>query len=218
MTQSPGPDWDNAFAGRLAPGNAPALLLVDPVRAYVEHSSPLFLDSGAAALACMADLVEQFRARNLPVIWTGVRYEEGGRDGGHFFRKVPALQVFVGHSEWGRFPANLTPAEGEQVFIKQYPSAFFGTGLDQWLDHNGIDTVYIGGFSTSGCVRASALDALQYGFVPITVEDACADRDADLHRQNLRDLGAKYSEIVGTADVADMLATDALPSTLPDAD
>ena len=211
MTQSPGPDWDNAFAGRLAPGNAPALLLVDPVRAYVEQGSPLFLDSGAAALARMVDLVAQFRARNLPVIWTGVRYDEGGRDGGHFFRKVPALHVFVGDTEWGQFPANLAPIEGERVFIKQYPSAFFGTRLDQWLGQNGIDTVYIGGFSTSGCVRASALDALQYGFVPITVADACADRDADLHRQNLRDLGAKYSEIVSARDVADMLATGALP-------
>ncbi len=194
-------DWDTAFAGRLEPGTSPALLLVDPVRAYVQPGSPLHLPSGEAALERMADLAAAFRARSLPVIWTGVRYKEGGADGGHFFRKVPALELFVGETEAGSFPEGLQPAQDEPVFIKQYPSAFFGTQLDSWLKERGVDTLYIGGFSTSGCVRASALDALQYGFIPMTVADACADRDDELHGSNLRDLGAKYSEIVMAAQV-----------------
>ena len=205
-------DWRGAFAGHLKPGSSAALLLVDPVRAYVEEGSPLYLESGAAAEDRMADLLAEFRARGLPVIWTGVRYEEGGKDGGYFFQKVPALEVFVGKTELGGFPDALTPAKGEQVFIKQYPSAFFGTELDAWLKKRGVDTLYIGGFSTSGCVRASALDALQHGFVPITIADACADRDAGLHGQNLRDLGAKYSEIVEASDVPQMLDTGELPA------
>ena len=204
-------DWDNAFAGHLAPGSSPALLLVDPVRAYVDEQFPLYLKSGKAAVAQMAMLAGEFRSRGLPVIWTGVRYQPGGADGGHFFAKVPALHVFVGESEAGTFPDELTPKAGERIVIKQYPSAFFATGLDIWLHEQGIDTLYIGGFSTSGCVRASALDALQYGFVPIVASDACADRDQELHGSNLRDLGAKYAEIVTSNQVPHMLDTGALP-------
>lgn len=205
------PTWDGAFAGQLVPGRSPALLLVDPVKAYVEPGSPLFLDSGKAALDRMGDLLRQFRARELPVIFTGVRYQPGGVDGGHFFKKVPALELFVGESAMGAFPESLAPQAGDKVIIKQYPSAFFGTGLAAWLQQRGIDTLYIGGFSTSGCIRASALDALQHGFIPMTVADACADRNNDLHSQNLRDLGAKYSEIVESAQVPAMLETGALP-------
>ena len=193
--------WHSAFSGHLKPGKSPALLLVDPVAAYVEPQSPLFLDSGQAALERMATLAAKFRERGLPVIWTGVRYEADGSDGGHFFRKVPALEVFVGEGPLGAFPPELAPREGEPVFIKQYPSAFFGTQLDAWLKEHAIDTLYIGGFSTSGCVRASALDTLQYGYIPFVVSDACADRDADLHGQNLRDLEAKYAEIVSAEQV-----------------
>ena len=205
------PDWNGAFAGHLQPGTSPALLLVDPVRAYVDAGSPLHLDSGAAAVAQMARLVAEFRARALPVIWTGVRYQPGGADGGYFFKKVPALELFVGETQAGAFPDALLPEAGEPVFFKQYPSAFFGTQLDRWLRERSIDTLYIGGFSTSGCVRASTLDALQHGFIPITVSDACADRDAELHGSNLRDLGAKYAEIVVTDAVPAMLETRTLP-------
>ncbi|MEM7779751.1 MAG: isochorismatase family protein [Pseudomonadota bacterium] len=205
MAGASSPTWKEAFAGNLTPGTAPALLLVDPVRAYVEQGSPLYLESGADAVARMAELVALFRARNLPVIWTGVRYSEGGADGGYFFKKIPALKIFVGETKLGGFPADLSPAENEKVILKQYPSAFHWTGLDDWLKQHGIDTLYIGGFSTSGCIRASALDALQYGYIPMTVADACGDRNADLHRQNLRDLGAKYSEIIDTVKVPDLL-------------
>lgn len=198
-------DWQGAFAGHLAPGEAPALLLVDPVAAYVEEGSPLFLESGAAALSQMAQLAALFRKRGLPVIWTGVRYQEGGADGGHFFRKVPALEVFVGESALGAFPQDFQPIEGERVFIKQYPSAFFATGLAETLRAYGIDTLFIGGFSTSGCVRASALDALQHGFIPFVARDACADRDEHLHGQNLRDLAAKYAEVVASAEIPALL-------------
>lgn len=198
-------DWESAFAGHLEPGKSPALLLVDPVRAYVEQGSPLLLESGLAALGQMAVLLAEFRTRKLPVAWTGVRYLPGGIDGGHFFRKVPALEVFVGESKLGSFPDGLTPQPDEGVFIKQYPSAFFGTELSAWLNEREVDTLYIGGFSTSGCVRASALDALQNGYIPMTVADACADRNAELHGSNLRDLGAKYSEIVAAKQVPALL-------------
>lgn len=198
-------DWNAAFAGQLQPGKKPALLLVDPVNAYLDPQSPLFLDSGKAALEAMTMLLNDFRSRDLPVIFTGVRYKSGGTDGGHFFKKVPALRVFVGESPQGAFPDALIPKEGERVFIKQYPSAFFSTGLDGWLKGEGIDTLFICGFSTSGCVRASALDALQYGFVPIVVSDACADRSDEIHAQNLYDIAAKYGEVIEAKDITGIL-------------
>lgn len=195
-------DWNDAFAGQLEPGENPALLLVDPVVAYLEPTSPLYLKSGAGALAAMRRLVAQFRERNLPIVWTGVKYRPDGRDGGYFFKKVPALKLFAGGGAMGAFPSGLQPLDTEAVFIKQYPSAFFDTGLNDWLRERAIDTLFIGGFSTSGCVRASTLDALQYDFIPMVVSDACADREDDIHSQNLRDLGAKYAEIVSEDDVA----------------
>lgn len=191
-------NWNGAFAGQLDAGEHCALLLVDPVQAYVTTESPLFLKEGQAAIECMSQLVAEFRNRNLPVIWTGVRYKPDGSDGGQFFKKVPALKVFAGKNPLGAFPDKLAPAGDEQVFIKQYPSAFFETLLAKSLREQGVDTLFVGGFSTSGCVRASVLDALQHGFIPFTIADACADRSESIHNQNLRDLGMKYSEILDT--------------------
>lgn len=198
-------DWSGAFAGQLEMGDHPGLLLVDPVNAYVEPTSPLFLDTGSAAVAKIASLVEQFRALNLPIAWTGVRYLPDGSDGGHFFKKVPALEVFVGETTLGSFPSPLSPGNGERLFIKQYPSAFFRTKLDKWLLQRNVDTLFLCGFSTSGCVRASALDALQNGFIPFVISDASADRNHALHTQNLRDIGAKYAEIVDTNKVMQLI-------------
>ena len=187
----------DAFAGTLRPGDSLALLLVDPVRAYVDQGSPLHLETGAAAVAAMAELLEAFRAASLPVAFTNVRYRKDGSDGGRFFRKVPALELFAQGSELSEFPAALSPRAGEAVVTKQYPSAFFATTLLPWLLERRVDTLVIAGSSTSGCVRASALDALQHGFVPLVVDGACADRDDELQRANLFDIQAKIGEVVG---------------------
>ena len=203
MSETPG--WDEAFEGHLQDGTNPALLLVDPVIAYTQAGSPLALETGHETVTAMARLLELFRARGLPVAFTNVAYKPDGSDGGVFFRKVPALKVFVEGSPLGAFPEALTPRGGEPVFTKQYPSAFFGTKLDQWLKEQAVDTLFLAGFSTSGCVRASALDAMQYGYVPFAVSDACGDRDEAIQNANLHDLGAKYAEIVTSGDVAALL-------------
>lgn len=203
MSDTPG--WSEAFDGHLQPGKRPALLLVDPVVAYTQPDSPLRLDTGEATVAAMERLLTLFRERGLPIAFTNVEYQSDGSDGGHFFRKVPALNVFLKGSPLGAFPLALTPRDGEPVFTKQYPSAFFGTDLDQWLRANAVDTVFLAGFSTSGCVRASTLDALQYGYIPFTVSDASGDRDEAVQTANLHDLGAKYAEIVTADQVASLL-------------
>jgi nicotinamidase-related amidase len=129
-----------------------------------------------------------------------------------FYRKVPALACFEAgrHPELAAFAEDLEPAAGETVITKQYASAFFGTSLASTLTALGVDTVLIAGVSTSGCVRASALDACQHGFVPLVVRDAVGDRHPAPHEANLFDLQAKYAEVVGLADMLRYLA--ALPA------
>jgi maleamate amidohydrolase len=185
------------FARRLGWGRRPAVLLIDPVRAYTEPGSPLCLRTGPAAAAAMGRLAGTARERGLPVVWTSVRYaDETCSEAPLFAAKVPALKVFAAGSPLGEFTAPLAPAAGELVVVKHYASAFAGTSLAAWLSSNAVDTLVIGGYSTSGCVRASALDALQHGFRPIVVRDACADRDGGLHENNLFDLDAKYADVI----------------------
>ena len=203
VTQS----YVGAFDGRLGFGTRPALLIVDLVVAYLEPGSPLFVgETGAAALAANVRLAAAARAAAVPVIFTNVVYAPGGADGGLFYRKVPALSVFQKGSPLGNFPDALQPAPGDLVVSKQYASAFFGTSLPSTLTAQGIDSVLITGFSTSGCVRATALDALQHGFVPLVVADGCADRHPAPHDANLFDLQAKYAEVIDEATALAHLA------------
>ncbi len=193
-------NYAGVYEGRLQPGTRPALLIVDVVTAYLTEGSALFMDTAAAALASNARLAEAARAAGVPVVFTNVRYKADGSDGGVFYRKAPVLAAFVEGSPLGDFPADLTPKPDDRVVTKQYPSAFFGTGLAEALHAEGIDTLLIGGYSTSGCVRASALDAMQYGFIPLVVREACADRHPGPHEANLFDLQAKYAEVISEAE------------------
>jgi nicotinamidase-related amidase len=182
---------------RLAPGKRPALLVVDFVRAYLVPGSPLYAGVECARVNA-ARLLGAARAAGIPVMHTNVAYEPGGADGGVFFRKLPALASFERgrHPELAAFAQGLEPRPGEQVFTKQYASAFFGTGLAEALRALGVDTVLIAGVSTSGCVRASAVDACQHGFVPLVVREAVGDRHPAPHEANLFDLQAKYAEVI----------------------
>jgi maleamate amidohydrolase len=197
-------NYAGAFNGRLPFGTRPALLIVDVVQAYLEPESPLY--AGVEdALASNIRLLEAARASAIPIVFTNVVYQPGGKDGGLFYRKVPALRLFQSGSPLGAFPPGLEPREDETVVSKQYASAFFGTSLASTLHAQGVDTVLITGFSTSGCVRASALDALQHGFIPFVVRDACGDRHPGPHEANLFDLQAKYAEVVSEQDAIQAL-------------
>ncbi|GIX20505.1 MAG: N-carbamoylsarcosine amidase [Erythrobacter sp.] len=199
-------NYAGVFEGRLAPGQSPALLIVDVVMAYLDPASPLFMESAAAARDSLARLAAAARAAGVPVVFTNVSYRPDGADGGVFYRKAPVLKVFTQGSPLGAFPPGLAPLPGEMVVTKQYPSAFFGTSLAAALGKQGVDTLLIGGYSTSGCVRASALDAMQHGFVPLVVREACADRHQAPHEANLFDLQAKYAEVIGEAEALALLA------------
>ena len=202
MTRS---DLAGAFDGRLSFGSRPALLLVDVVMAYLEPGSLLYDKAFVGALAANERLVAAARNAGVPVLFTNVVYQPGGADGGLFYRKVPALKLFDRGSPAGAFPPSLQPRDDETVVTKQYASAFFGTSLASTLTAASIDTLVITGFSTSGCVRATALDALQHGFRPFVVREACADRQAGPHDANLFDLQAKYAEVVGEAEAIGLI-------------
>ena len=148
-------DYEAAgFKGRLGFGTAPALVVVDFVKAYLDPGSPLY-----------------------------------------------ALSVFDQGSQLGDVPAELEPHPDELTITKQYASAFFGTSLASTLNALGVDTVLIIGLSTSGCVRASAVDALQLGFIPVVVREAVGDRDERVHEANLFDLEAKYADVVSEDEI-----------------
>ncbi|MGY2065672.1 isochorismatase family protein [Blastococcus sp. SYSU DS0619] len=192
---APGPHG-SAFSGRVGWGRRPAVLVIDLVRAYTEPEGPFALPEPATAVVAVTALVDAARAAGYPVLWTGVRYGADLADGGLFVRKVPALAAFAAGAEgrWGDLA--LEPGPGEPVLFKQYASAFFGTPLATTLHTLGVDTLVIGGVSTSGCVRATAMDALNSGFRPQVVREACADRTAQVHAANLADLDAKYADVV----------------------
>jgi len=195
------------FGKSLQPGRRPALLVIDFVRAYLVPDSPLYAGVEVARDACR-ELLRAARAAGIPVLHTNVQYQPGGRDGGVFFRKVPALACFEAGArpDLAAFAEGLEPAAGETVITKQYASAFFGTSLASTLTALCVDTVLIAGVSTSGCVRATAVDACQHGFVPLVVREAVGDRHEAPHAANLFDLQAKYAEVVNLVQAQQYLA------------
>jgi maleamate amidohydrolase len=186
----------SAFSGRVGWGARPAVVVVDLCRAYTEPDGPFALPEPGPAVEATSALVSAARSGGHPVVWTAVRYAAGLADGGLFVRKVPALAAFAEDApgEWGSL--TLEPGPGEPLVVKQYASAFFGTTLAPTLRGLGVDTVVLAGVSTSGCVRATAMDALNSGFRPQVVRQACADRTPALHGNNLADLDAKYADVV----------------------
>jgi nicotinamidase-related amidase len=188
------------FGGRLDFGTKPCLLHVDFARAYVDKTCSLYAGVESSAEAARQVLAEARKA-GIMIVHTRVEFTPGGADGGVFFRKVPALKNFERGSKYGEFAEGLEPLPHEVVITKQYASAFFGTNLASTMTAGGIDTVLLAGWSTSGCIRASTLDACQSGFVPIVIKEAVGDRHQAPHDANLFDLQAKYAEVRGKDEV-----------------
>ncbi|MES2302242.1 MAG: N-carbamoylsarcosine amidohydrolase [Pseudomonadota bacterium] len=198
-------NYTGAFDGHLPFGERPALVIVDLVEAYLQPGSPLYAGI-EDALASAVRLTAAARAASIPIIFTNVEYQRGGADGGVFYRKVPALKVFEKGSPLGAFPAVLSPQDGDVFITKRYASAFFATHLAATLTSLKVDTLLICGTSTSGCIRATALDACQHGFLPFVVRDACGDRHQAPHDANLFDLQAKYAEVIGEAEAMALIS------------
>ncbi|MFD1811016.1 isochorismatase family protein [Rhodococcus gannanensis] len=195
------------FGQELEPGSRPALVLVDPARAYIDPGCPLYAGVEENVEA-MRTVLASARAAGIPVIVTEVRLRADGADAGIFFKKSGTLVAFCEGSPFGGFIEGLEPNADELLVTKKYPSAFFGTTLSTHLTALGVDTVLIAGLSTSGCVRATTLDAMQHGFVPIVVEEAVGDRDSSIHESNLFDMQQKMAEVWPLARAQSYLARE----------
>jgi nicotinamidase-related amidase len=196
------------FGNRLGFGVKPALAIVDFCNAYVERDAPLYCGAHVEdARAATAKLLKAARAARAPIFHTRVAFMKGGADGGVFFRKVKALKIFENgaNAHLQDYAPGLSPKPNETIVTKQYASAFFGTSLGAALTALRVDTLIIAGVSTSGCVRATALDACQHGFIPIVVREAVADRDAAVHEANLFDINAKYGDVVSLSEALEQL-------------
>jgi probable F420-dependent oxidoreductase len=188
------------FSARSGYGTRPALLVVDFINGFTDSGTGLGGDFGAE-LAVTAKLLAKFRARALPVFFTTVAYEPHLRDAGQFVAKVPALSILVKGSTWVKVDERIRPRPSEQVVVKKYASAFFDTRLEMELQGLGVDTVVMAGCTTSGCIRASAIDSMQHGFHTVVVRDAVGDRAKTPHEVNLFDIDAKYGDVVSSSEV-----------------
>jgi maleamate amidohydrolase len=198
------PQSEAGFERHLTLGNRPAVLLVDFVRAYFEPGAQLYLGADEC-VAAASRVLAAARAIGIPIVHTRVEFTPGGADGGYFYKKVGALEQFVGGSPLGEIMPQVAPREHEPTIVKQYASAFFGTSLSSTLHAAGVDTVIIMGVTTSGCVRATAVDTIQNGFIPVVVREAVGDRADGPHLGSLFDIQAKYGEVLSEARVTSYL-------------
>ena len=186
---------DRGLLGRVGFGARPALLVVDFIRGFTDLACALGSDL-SAPLGAAAELLHSFRLLAHPIHFTTICYVPGLADSGPFARKIRALDVLIEGSAWVEIDERVAARSGEPLWIKKGASAFFGTGLASALVSQGVDTVVVVGCTTSGCVRASAVDACQHGFRTIVVREAVGDRASGPHESSLFDLDAKYADVV----------------------
>lgn len=188
------------FGGRGGFGGNPALAVIDMTLGFTDPESPLACDLEGPVRE-ISRLLQAARGASVPVIFTTVAYRESDRlTAAAFIAKVPALLTLEAGSRWARIDPRLTPREEEPVLNKLFASGFFGTGLSSALTAAGVDTLIVTGASTSGCVRATAVDALQHGFRPVVPREAVGDRNAAAHEANLYDVDAKYGDVVSVEE------------------
>jgi maleamate amidohydrolase len=189
--------WDN----RLGFGRKTALIVIDLLQGYTLKGAPLFAPGVVKAVKEMPELLKLARQKKMPVIHTRVFYNPSDFiDGGVWIKKAPVLKSLVPGNKYAQFCKGVEPGKGELVIVKNYASAFFGTSLAATLTAAGIDTLMITGCTTSGCVRASAVDAVQNGFRPIVVRECVGDRHDGPHEANLFDINAKYGDVISKAE------------------
>jgi len=202
MTESLEQNYDKAgYHTKQTHGVRPALVLVDFAQAYFDPDTPLYGGEGCVTARDHAiALADAARAAGVLVIFTEVKYQPGGGDGGAFYAKVPALSCFDGGRDTQKLVDGLSVQDGDLMITKQYPSAFFGTSLAATLQFHKIDTLIIGGLTTSGCVRATCIDSISSGFVTLIAQEACGDRASGPHEANLFDMSAKYADLITTTN------------------
>ncbi|MDA9491881.1 N-carbamoylsarcosine amidohydrolase [Bradyrhizobium sp. CCBAU 11361] len=207
VPQSAQQNYEGVWGARIGFGAKPALLVIDFMKAYTTPGAPLFAEGVVEAVVHSRTLLETARELKVPIVHTRILYQASGCiDGGVWVRKSPVMTALVPGNPLAEFCEGVEPRANEVVVTKQYASAFFGTSLAATLHAQGIDTVVLAGCSTSGCVRASAVDAVQHGFRTIVVRECVGDRHPGPHDANLFDIDAKYGDVVGLSEAMKNLA------------
>src|SRR6187551_629481 len=186
-------------------GTRPALVIVDMNNGFTDPESPLVceLDDTIDAIGRLLDVM---RRAELPVVFTTVSFGEGDKvTAKAFIDKVPVLLTLAAGTRWVEIDDRIAPREDEVVLNKLFASAFFGTALGSLLASHGCDSVIVTGASTSGCVRATAVDALQNGYRPIVPREAVGDRNPAAHDASLYDIDLKYGDVVSLDECVEAL-------------
>lgn len=184
-------------------GSKPALIVVDVVRGFTDPSCPLGSQADEVVDANVR-LMNAFHDTNLPVVLTTVIYRDD-QQASVFRARIPALNLLTPESEWVLFDSRLPVAPGDLQLEKRHASSFHGTELDEWLRNQEVDSVVVTGLTTSGCVRATAVDGLQNNYRVVVPREACGDRDEQAHEANLYDLNAKYADVLSLEDTLALL-------------
>jgi len=189
------------FHGCTGFGRRPALIVVDVNVGFTDPASPLVCDLDGVVDA-IGRLLGTARRAGIPVVYTTVAYDDAGKQAAAaFIDKIPALLTLEAGSRWTEIDPRIAPEPGEPVLTKLFASAFFGTPLAEILDEERCDGVVVTGASTSGCVRATVVDALQHGFRVVVPREAVGDRNPAAHEANLYDIDAKYGDVVSVDEV-----------------
>jgi maleamate amidohydrolase len=195
--QSVNDNYAGVWGQRIGFGRKSALLMIDFMRGYTTEGAPLFAPGVVSAVAESVDLLASAREHGIAVVHTNIRYHPGHfADGGVWVKKAPVMKDMVEGNPLAAFCPQVLPQDDEVVISKQYASAFFGSSLASMLHSQGIDTVVLAGCSTSGCIRATAVDAVQHGFRTIVVRECVGDRHPAPHEANLFDINSKYGDVV----------------------
>ena len=201
MSENRENNYAGVFDGEVGFGERPAVIAIDFTKAYTTKGSPLYAEGVVSAVSESVELLSAARRAQVPVIYTKVLYHPSGIDGGLFVKKVPFLRKLVEGEPLAEIDDTLAPQASELVIVKSYPSCFFGTSLIATLTALKVDTLVLIGCSTSGCVRATAVDGVQHGYHVIVPRECVGDRHDAPHDANLFDINAKYGDVIGKADV-----------------
>ncbi len=185
-------------------GTRPAVLVVDFSRGFTDPECTLGSDL-TREVEATSRLLAVAREREIPVIFTTIGFEPNLKDASLWLEKLPALEDLIVGSKWVEIDPRLERREDETVILKKGPSAFFGTNLPSVLISQGVDTVVLCGATTSGCIRASAIDLLQYGYPTLVPRECAGDRAQGPHEANLVDIQAKYADVVSVEEALSYL-------------
>ena len=191
-------------------GHKPALLVVDMIKGFIDARWPLGY-SCPDVVAANSRLLHEFHHLGLPVYFTTVIYHHADQ-AAVFRHRIDALNVLQPGSEWVQVDDRLARLPGDVLIEKQWASAFFKTDLDTQLREQQVDSLVVTGLTTSGCVRATAVDGLQYDYRVLIPREAVGDRNSAAHAANLFDLHAKYADVESLADVLTALRAGREPS------